>query len=89
MECTLKVKPARPGRPVGSTYLTRAVFLKSVPEIYYRVLDTRAEHPTQNDVAVILGIGRSTLNRYLNAYGVTWGQIREQAVEKLLDAGSF
>jgi hypothetical protein len=73
----------RRGRPVGSVIFDRDSFLQHSIEVYRNLLHKDAEHPSQDDVALGLGIVRASLARYLNRYGITWEQIREEALKGL------
>jgi hypothetical protein len=88
MQIAPNTQHSRPGRPVGSTIFDRDSLLKFAPEVYRKALDHEAGHPSQYTVASALGIGRATLNRYLVSYGISWGEIRQLALQKSLEMGA-
>lgn len=76
-----KEKP-KVGRPKGSTYLDRDLFLQRATAIY-RELMSENKRPTQWDVAERIHVSRPTFNRYLKTYGVTWMQIRKGPMQEV------
>lgn len=82
MESIPQPKPYRPGRPVGSTLFNRESFLQHAIEAYRKIMSRHEKHPAQYDVAAELLIARATLNRYLVSYSISWGDIRQLAMQK-------
>jgi hypothetical protein len=77
----MNTKTTKLGRPEGSTYLDRDLFLERSVAVYRELL-SRMERPTQYDVAEGIRVSRATFNRYLKAYGVTWMQIRKSPMQE-------
>ena len=73
---------AKRGRPPGSTIFSRESFLEHAIEAYRKSLNKWEKHPSQHYVAAELLIARATFNRYLNTFGISWGEIRQLAMRQ-------
>jgi hypothetical protein len=85
MESTIESEKSkensRLGRPVGSTIFTSDSFLEHAIKAYRKRASKKNDNrPTQDEVAQSLGIGRATFNRYFNSFGISWAQIRRDAM---------
>ena len=68
-------------RRVRSTLFNSDSFLEDAIKAYRKCASRKLyQRCTQYDVAEGLGIGRATLNRYCETFGIPWSQIRRSAM---------